>query len=193
MTSELTVTRYRDQALQLLPFGRALSREIDGGIAKILEAMAVEFARVDELAAAFLRNIIPSKADEMADEWEAALGLPGDCVETPSVVLSERRGAIVTKLRGRTEHDVGAYDQAATDLGFDPPEYVTRESLRAGTMAAGDRCWGDDYASYVHVIVPFSDQTSDTQLECIYVDVLRRSHGFVDVLFEGPLVDGEAI
>lgn len=188
MPSETTIQRYRDGALALLPPGRAISKSPDSNVGKLLEALSVDFARLDELGEALLLNVIPSTADEMIDEWEDALGLPGSCIENPSTVLSDRQAYAAAKLRGGQDHSVTNYELVATSLGYtDDIEYVRYEPFTAGASAAGSNCYGDEWANHVTINVETSDQTADEELQCIWQDELRRAHGHLSIYLEGPM------
>jgi len=184
---EAAIERYRDAAIALLPPGKAIAKRLGSNIARLFEGVAVELARIEELASIVRRNAVPSQASEMLEEWEEALGLPGSCVSTPSTSASERAGAVVAKLRGRTSHAQSAYDSAALDLGYEDLEYERYEPFEVGASSVGDHLYGDGWVNVVQISVPVGDQTADEELECIFTDQLRRSHGYLDIALEGPM------
>lgn len=186
MVAEATVERYRDAALALLPPGRAYSKEPDSNIGELLEALMVEFARIHDDAAILKTNRTPARAVEYIADWEAALGLPGTCVTSPSTVMAERQGAAVAKLLGRTSHARAAYEAAASALGYDDVTFVTFPPFSCD----GDceqSVYGDEWANVVRAYVFEGDQQASAELTCTFVDQLRRSHGFVDIVLEGPM------
>lgn len=187
MPSEALIERYRDAAIALLPPGRAISKSLDSAVGKLMKALAVEPARLHEDAEELLDGAIPSRAnDDYTSLWEEALQLPGDCVQTPPTTLSERRGAVIARLRGRTSHARSAFEAAASALGYTDLEFVTFPPMTC-VSACTDSLYGDEWANVVRVYVPHADQTADDSLHCIFVDQLRRSHGFIDVVLEGPM------
>jgi uncharacterized protein YmfQ (DUF2313 family) len=186
MPAESLIERYRNAALALLPPGRALSRILDANPVKLLEGLAVEWARVQEDMDTLERNCNPAEAVEYLDVWESALALPGPCV-TSQGSITERQGAVVTKLRGRTSHAQAAYQATAEALGYTDLSFVRFAPFEVGVSAVGDAVYSDEWMNVVRVYVAVSDQTADDSLVCTFVDELRRSHGFVDVILEGPM------
>lgn len=117
--AQTTVDRYKAAAIALLPPGESLSKSDDGDLADVLEAISVEPARLHEDAAALLVNYDPARADELLPEWENALG-----ITRPSGTLAERRGALITKLRGRTNHAKSVFEDSAISLGYGEETWV---------------------------------------------------------------------
>jgi len=185
MPSESLIQRYRNAALSLLPPGRALAKSLGLNPAALLEALGVEWARVHEDADAFYEGCFPNGSEDYLPDWEAALGLPGKCVGYAGSV-AERQGAVIAKLRGRTSHAQAAFEAAAEALGYTDLEFVRYPPLTAG-FVAGQAAYGDEWAHVVRVFVPVNSQTADDTLVCLFVDELRRSHGFIDVILEGPM------
>jgi hypothetical protein len=107
-------------------------------------------------------------------------------VATPSTDPEERAGAVVARLRGRTDHSQPAYESAASDLGYADVEFVKFSHAGIGS-AIGDSLYGDYWMHVVRADVPVGDQTADEELVCVFTDQLRRSHGFIDVRLEGPM------
>jgi uncharacterized protein YmfQ (DUF2313 family) len=186
MPAESTVQRYKNAALALLPPGRALSKIFDLNIASLLEGLSVEWARIHEDADTLSRNAIPGEAVEYLEVWETALGLPGACV-TSQGSITERQGAAMTKLRGRTSHAQAAFQAAATALGYDDLQFVRFAPFECGVSAVGDSLYDGEWMYVVRVFVAVGDQTADDSLVCTFTDELRRSHGFIDVILEGPM------
>lgn len=185
MPSEALIERYRNAAISLLPPGRAFSKSLAQNVSKLLEALSVEWARIHEDAETFYENIFPNSSDAYLADWEEALDLPGKCVSSPGSV-SERQGAVIAKLRGRTSHAQAAFEAAAEALGYDDLEFVRYPPFTAGSVA-GQAVYGDEWAHVVRVYVLDGDQTASDTLICLFVDELRRSHGFIDVVLEGPM------
>jgi uncharacterized protein YmfQ (DUF2313 family) len=110
--SQVTVERFRDASIALMPPGKAFSTDIGGDLAKVLEALSVEPARLHEMASRLLVNYDPAQADEMLPEWEAALGLQ------QNGSIAERQGALISRLVGRTQHSKSTFERAAIALGY---------------------------------------------------------------------------
>lgn len=117
MPAAALIDRYREQALALLPPGRALSRRAESWIYKLLEGIAVEYARVHERAGDLLLESVPGDADELLEDWEDATGLP-DCGLEPDT-LEERRAALVSKLVARGGQSDAIFEAIADALSFD--------------------------------------------------------------------------
>ena len=187
MTSEATIERYRDAAIALLPPGRAYSKDPESNVGKLLEALTVEFARVHESAAELISNRTPLRADAYIADWEEALGLPGTCVASPSTVLSERQGAAVAKLLGRTSHNRALYEAVAKALGYDVAIDVVTFPPATCAGDCQQSVYGDEWANVVRIEIVDGDQEASAELECTFADQLRRAHGFVDLVLEGVM------
>lgn len=114
---------YQDQLQQLLPPGRAITRELDATISKLLLGLSHEFVRVEGRAADLVEERDPSTVTEAIDGWERSLGLP-DC-DAPTT-LSGRRAALLAKIRGITGQDIAAYVEFAEALGYTDARGFTR-------------------------------------------------------------------
>jgi uncharacterized protein YmfQ (DUF2313 family) len=182
---EAEIAACRDAAIQLLPPGFGIAKAPDSGVGELLEGLNVEHARVYEQAAILRRNMSIARAEEYLEDWEEAAGLPDDCSGELAGTLAERRGAVIAKLLGRTSHSQPAVEAAALALGYEDLEFE-----RFGPMTCTSECtealYGDEWASFVRIIVPVGDQTADAQLVCA-LDSLRRSHGFFDIELEGVM------
>lgn len=66
----------------------------------LLDALANEFGRVAESAAAMLADFFPDACVQSLPDWERLLGLP-DCGLALGTTVEERRAAVVAKLRRR--------------------------------------------------------------------------------------------
>ncbi len=67
---------YSGQALQLLPYGLAWTREPSSNLAKVLRVLAELYARVDQRARNLIDEAVPRTATELLSDWEALLGIP---------------------------------------------------------------------------------------------------------------------
>lgn len=185
--AEETIDRYRDAAIALLPPGRAFSKRIDSNYGKLLAALNVESARVHEAAVDAYDAMFPGWIpEEYLALWEEALGLPGSCVTTPPVTVAERNGAIVAKMQGSASHSRGSFEAQALALGYEDLEFEWFAPFAVGDSAVGDSLYGDGWANVVKITVPLDEQTADDSLVCAF-DQLRRSHGYLDIILEGPM------
>lgn len=188
MPSEALIERYRDAALKLLPPGHAFAKGTSTNLAALIKALMAEFARVHEAADALLADSVPSNTVGLIDVWEDALGLPGPCVSAPSTVLAERQGAVLTKLLAKRSHAASAFTAAALALGYEEVAFERATfAVADGAVADSGQCYDDAWAWSVTAVVLVGDQQADQQLICTFVDELRRAHGFVGVVLEGPM------
>jgi uncharacterized protein YmfQ (DUF2313 family) len=177
--------RFQAAAIALLPPGRALSKETDSDLGILIKALMVEFARAQLEADTLYRNTIPSQAVEYLSDWETALGLPD--VPNPPVTDAERQGAVVAKLLGRKGHSQATYEEAAAALGYDDIEFERFGPFEVGSSAVGDELSTDEWSHVVRVHVLVGDQTADESLISVFVNQLRRAHGYLDIILEGPM------
>lgn len=89
--------QYRDQLLALQPPGDALPTDPASTWAKLLLALADEFARIEARADAVLEEADPRTTYELLADWERSVGLPDSCV-SGTQTTEQRRGALVAKV-----------------------------------------------------------------------------------------------
>lgn len=142
---ESTVQRLRDAALALLPPGRAFSRRLDAMIARGLEGLSVEMARVHKGAGVVLANISPRAArdPDMLAAWEEAAG-----VTQPTGDVAARAQHVADVIRGRTDATLAAYQAIALEFGYTLPSPLKVEVgfFRAGSGVAGQAAPGIPWA-----------------------------------------------
>lgn len=179
MPAQSTIERYRDAALALLPPGRAISKDPRSSIGEQYEAAAVEWARADEDAEGILAGIVPGESSDYFAVWEEVLGLPSECVRNPPIDDASRKAAIQLHLLGLYDHSITGYQQAATDLGYGALNVVHYQPALC-TGECTQPLYGDGWANVITIVV--TGPPNDT-LTCIFVDQLRRSHAYVQVLY----------
>ena len=194
MPDESTIERYRDSYLRHLPPGKAIARDPDRNIPRMLEALAVEPARVTERVADLIREAFPGTTDELIDEWEEALGLPDDCVQP--TLYADRIAAIIARFVGTSGHSEDDYRELAQSLGYDGSliAFERQSAFRADISRAGDRC-ADDWAWTLHVtVVGIGDAVRDALLECAF-DARRRAHTSFEFSFSDEQLsyDGDGL
>jgi uncharacterized protein YmfQ (DUF2313 family) len=108
----MTSDDYLRALLQLLPPGKAYSRSLQGVLAKTLNAMADELARVDKRADDLIEEADPRTINEMLTDWERVLDLDaeGAVVKRRLVVTSK-----LTEIGGQSRK---YFIQLAAGLGF---------------------------------------------------------------------------
>lgn len=136
---------YRRLLLQLLPQGMAWPRASDSTLARFLDAVAVEFSRVDQRAGALFAEVLPATTSELLEEWERVAGLPDPCVADQPQTLQSRRAALVARLAGTGGQSIDYFIGLAADLGYT----ITIEEFRpfrVGAAVVGDSLTNGDWA-----------------------------------------------
>lgn len=178
---------YLDQAIKLLPKGRAWQVSADTWMGKLLLAHADGAARVDDRLLALLEECDPRTATEMIDAWEELVGLPDPCTGELTD-LDDRRMAVWQKYTDRGGQSAAHFKEVAARLGYDVriDEYdVMRCDGRAEDLVR-DRAWK---FAWTMVVRPTDEDTPDLGgfrnpgLECI---VGRASPAHTTVLFDYP-------
>lgn len=142
------------QALrQLLPRGAAWDFAPDGPFARLLEALAAEFARIDARVLQLLDEADPRTALETLFDWERVAGLPDACTGAPDNV-GERQVALFQKLTGLGGQSPADFIDLAARVGFEI-DIVEHRALRTG-FRVGDPCNDIAWAhAWTVVVQPF--------------------------------------
>lgn len=141
---------YARQMAQLLPKGPAWAFAPDGIFARLLLAMAAEFARVDSRALDLIDEADPRTTLELLPDWERVAGLPDTCTGAPEET-NERQVALHQKLVGIGGQNRAAFIEIASRLGYAiviEEHRPCRVGMRCGAPANGQD-WA--FAWTVHV------------------------------------------
>ena len=170
----MAVRDYVAAITSLLPRGRAWRRNSDSTIGAIIQAIADEAQRVDDRAANLMREIRPSLTTELIPEWEADLGLPGDCAPAPTSD-GNRRAAILAKyiLVGRQDeaylHEIAA--------AFNLEISVTNEyPFEMGINGMGDPVGGSEWRHVFTITISAPQDDPDTAAFRCTIDQLKPAH-----------------
>ncbi|MFW6086396.1 MAG: putative phage tail protein [Myxococcota bacterium] len=171
-----TIARYTQQALALLPPGRALSRRVESVVHSMAEAVAVPFARVHDVAEALRAEMVPPEADVvLLEDWEKAAGLP-NCEPAPSGT-DARQAALVSHLvasGGQAEPD---FQEIGEALGFETGlhhEHLPATCVSRCTDPVADIAW----AFHKRVVY---DGEGDDLLKCRF---RQHAHLYGSLAFE---------
>lgn len=134
--SELQIASHGRQLGTLLPPGRAWSQEPGGTQLALLTGFGHEFANLEARLEDLLREQDPLRTLELLPDWEAAFGLPDDCVGVPSTI-EERRAAVVARLVALAGGSAFDLRGLAATLGFDV-RIIEHRPFEAGRSRAGD-------------------------------------------------------
>lgn len=171
--------RFLALAVNLLPRGSAWARTVGSALMGSLTALICEFARVEEAADDYRREMDPTQTVQLLPEWERALRLPDAC---GSPATDEgRRGAIVARLTGGGTNNHAALEAAVR--GFDSLSELTSVAhptqFEVGTDGggAGQPVGSDEWAHVVELTITTSNPDLDEAgLECV-LNGVRRGHG----------------
>jgi len=128
--------KYKDLVRNLLPKGRVWVTQEQPTFSALLDALAVEFCRVEERVIDLLRESDVREANELLDRWETLLGLPDECSPTGQT-LDERRDQALQKLTNVGGLSKEFYEFLILQLGF-VSTVENRVNFTAGRGRAGD-------------------------------------------------------
>jgi uncharacterized protein YmfQ (DUF2313 family) len=191
---ESLIARYGASYLRHLPPGLAITRRAEGNIPALLNALAVEPARVAERVLDLLVEAFPGTTVELIDEWEEALSLPDDCVAP--TVYADRIAAIVARFVGTSGHSEDDYRELAESLGYDDAlvEFTRVDAFKSGRSKAGDKLWNNHQWTVTITVGTVGDPVRDALLECVF-NARRRAHTEFIFVFDEVLasIDSESI
>lgn len=138
---------------QLLPRGAAWNFAPDGTFARLLEALAAEFARIDARVLDLIDEADPRTALETLIDWERVAGLPDACTGAPDNV-GERQIALVQKLTSIAGQAPADFIDLAALIGFEI-DIEEHRPLRTG-FRVGDSCRDEAWAfAWTVIVQPF--------------------------------------
>lgn len=141
----MSATDYRQQLQALLPQGVAWTREPDATLTRLLDGIAEELARVDARGEALTDEADPRTTLELLADWERVAGLPDACTP-PAQTISERRGALVSRITDGGGLSRARLIAAAAAIGFTITITEFRP-FRAGMSTAGGAVTNGDWVS----------------------------------------------
>lgn len=137
---------YKKLLLDLLPPGQ-MARDDESNLAKVIEPIANEFARIDARARNLLEEADPRTTIEIFEEWESFAGLPDAC-SLGDLTLGERRDALISKLKSRGGQSRAYFKGICEDLGY-TVDIVEFRPMGFGNWGFGANTTSDDYGSYL--------------------------------------------
>lgn len=167
----VSVTRYRDALLSLLPQGRAFLRDRGLPLYQLIEGVAKEFSRVGERIVDLQREEMPHESTELLPDWEETLGLPDPAI--PVGTLATRRGMVAARLLDDTGHSMPDIETIAAAMGYGPPVVTRWPPFRVGVSRIGYRLYGRGWG---HVVdLQFDSGANDAGLMAA-IERVRRDH-----------------
>lgn len=139
-----TAEEYADQHDQLMPVGLAWNRHIDAPLAKLLQALAIEHARLEGRAINLvLKEFFPQTTRELLTEWETEWGLPDEC--TPAgATIAERIEILLRKIRSLGGQSIQYFIDLMATMGI-KITITEFKPFRIGFGRAGDRIYGSEW------------------------------------------------
>jgi len=184
LSPESTNEAYRRSLIQQLPRGVAWTGERDSVLWKLLLAFGTELGNLDARTKDILDEIDARTTEELLEEWEDLVGLPGACVSNPSTDIEDRRAALLTRLKEKGGHSIPFFVELALSLGFQV-EIEEFCAFRAGKSGAGDPVYDED-GQFVWKVHASNNLTAD-QRELLECSIERVSPAYTLVLFEYDL------
>jgi uncharacterized protein YmfQ (DUF2313 family) len=150
---------YKELQKNLLPGGRAWSREDATNLVKLLIGRAKGYEVLDRVIQQFPLEAIPSTTLQLLSDWERIAALPDPCTESqqPDQTVEERRQSLVTKLSSSGSLSVEFFQALAQSLGF---EIEIREynDFKVGISTVGQALTnGQDWAFTFEVLSDGTD------------------------------------
>jgi uncharacterized protein YmfQ (DUF2313 family) len=160
----------------LLPPGAAWSRSPDAELTKLLDALAVEFERIDQRALDLVAESDPATADELLGDWERVLGIvdPG---AVPS--LADRRARAHGTFIARGGQTPSFFVQLAATWGYEI-EISLYDPFTVGRSTVGQALTNEQWL-FVWKIHEVSGPAGSDRAEAFRNTVrgLAQSHTFV--------------
>lgn len=130
-----TATEFGEAILQLMPTGRAWSRDADAVSAQIVRAQGGSYARLHARSNYLLTDAFPSTTVELLPEWEATLGLPDPCAG-PDPTIAQRQNHVVARLTQSNGPSIPSLTAFAAALN--PPQIDALQSEDGTDLLAED-------------------------------------------------------
>lgn len=182
----LTATDYRQQLQQLLPQGLAWPREPQAVLTQLLEALAVELARVDGYLVDLVDELLPDSTTQLLTEWETITGLPGACSDEVRETPQARRLDILSKLAASGGASRAYFIQIAATYGISV-SITEYRPFRAGISHAGDPLTNGYWPFTWRVLVPGLSAADGSRavLECLF-NAIKPAHTIVIFDYSKP-------
>lgn len=142
---------YRHQLQALLPPGPAWDPDVYPLPTMVLEAVAVELARVDSRAADLLAEMFPGSIRELLPDWERVMGLPDECLGNTSTA-SERLREVIRRFAEVGRQDAPYFESLAQRLGYPDAKISEWRTPRFGRTQFGGGQFGGWGCQFVWVL-----------------------------------------
>jgi uncharacterized protein YmfQ (DUF2313 family) len=176
---------YAHTILQFYPNGRAWIIKLKGVFDNLLCAWSFEPSRVERRGRDLISESDPLKTQELLEDWERVLGLPGDCEEPPST-LEGRQSAVHAKLTQKSFSSITFFLRLADRLGY-PFAIIRNEHkpFQCGISVCGDALQGHHgHWTYTWTLITNDTTENDATLRCL-VREAAQAHAIVHFEFPG--------
>ena len=176
---------YKASIQKFLPFGLAWNIKKGGLMDKLYCAMAYEPSRVERRGRDLIEEMDVRTTQELLEDWERVLGLPGDC--SPVVVQTDddRREAAHAKLANKSSSNEQFFLDLAANLGY-PGATIRHEHnpFECGISACGDALQGWQGGwTYTWTLIAGVSTPNDALLQCL---LREAAQAHVTLHFEYP-------
>ncbi|MGC1549432.1 MAG: putative phage tail protein [Rhodanobacter sp.] len=142
-TPAYTVADFHAALQNLMPRGRAWSKDPASIQDQTIACFAPSFERVTAAAIALIADAFPATALDMVPEWQLALGLPDPCAG-PAPGLIQERQQIVARLTNSGGQSAAYFIAFAAAFGYTVT--VTNDApFRCGQSRAGQHVGSQDW------------------------------------------------
>lgn len=145
-----TAEDYKQAMISLAPQGICWPREDDANWVKLWDALAQEFARINDRFNDLYNEAFPDTTTELIGDWERIVGLP-DAFSDPDATLEERRAAVLFKLRARGGQSAEYIESLIEALGYPAKVYDT--PFAAGVSRSGNFIFDDSWVNFFFVLI----------------------------------------
>lgn len=112
-----SVSAWTDVLQQLMPRGRAWSRESTSDLHKLVGSLSPRYQRAENNSKKLLDEMLPEATQQLLPEWEEYLGLP-ECLAR-NATFEARKAALIEKYYRNGGLAVWQIQKLCEDLGFE--------------------------------------------------------------------------
>lgn len=172
--------KHRNHLIRLMPLGKAWDAVKDPGtlLFKLLEALALEYARVECSARRIIEEADVRTTSDLLEDWET-FARPNTCGPIP-IDPDARRASLHAKLTEQTNSSIPQMIEIAQNLGYTSvviTEFATDPGpFRVGISAVGDALQNGFWLYHFSVTaVRPASLADDTELSCL-IDGAKQAH-----------------
>ncbi len=146
------VSDFQSALSNLLPRGRAWSKDPNSVQSQVMGCLAPTYQRVALAAVDLIPDSFPATAIDMIPEWQLSLGLPDPCAgEAPTI--AQQRQQIVARLTDSGGQSIAYFVNLAIQLGYSIT--INNDApFRCGQSTCGQHLGNTDWFFTWHVNAP---------------------------------------